>query len=126
MAWFMTWLRVLRPRTNDDRREKVRPRSPEVASTACILGHRRCVLRSPSAGTQEAQHRVGVSLRLLDIGNMRGVEQRELRARDVVLYSFASGVVAGSCLPAMTRVGALIFGNNSRWSMSRTASPQAI
>jgi hypothetical protein len=41
------------------------------------------------------------------------------------MYSFVSGGVAGSCLPAMTSVGALIFAKSSRWSMSRTAAPLA-
>src|SRR5262247_1600563 len=41
-------------------------------------------------------------------------------------YSFASSGVAGSCRPAITSVGTLIFGNSARWSMSRTASPQAM
>src|SRR5262249_24953501 len=71
------------------------------------------------------QRRLVVRVRLLDVGNMRGVENGVARAGDFLIYSFASGGVAGSCLPAMTSVGALILDKSSRWSISRTAAPQA-
>ena len=64
---------------------------------------------------QKLEHRVSVGLRLLDIGDMRGIKDRDLRARDVVADEFiGSRVVAGSWLPAITSVGALIFASSGR------------
>ena len=37
---------------------------------------------------QKLEHRVSVGLRLLDIGDMRGIKDRDLRARDVVADEF--------------------------------------
>src|SRR6202000_3126940 len=40
---------------------------------------------------QEADHRVGKGVRLFDIGNMRGVENRKTGARDIAADQFGSG-----------------------------------
>ena len=76
-------------------------------------------------GPQKSKHGFRVSVRLLDIGNVGGVERGELCTWDMVLDVLVR--LEWGC-----RI--MLAGDDqrrrldlrSRWSMSRTASPQAI
>jgi hypothetical protein len=82
-----------------------------------------CTLRQRQRGSEILLHQDdGLS----GVGHAASSSTNFASGMWLLMYSFASGGVAGSCLPAMTSVGALIFGNRGRWSISRTASPQAM